>query len=125
MPVVPFRLLFLVLGLVALPWVPLRAQAPLCAVETVGQVACIAGRLCDCRLGRGSPATGLPDGFRWDCGILRPPCGDPRPATIDPYPGLLPDALSIERNTNTITTVTGDRNRTRVDTDDRPHAPRR
>ena len=78
-------------------------------------MACFAGRLCTCRLARGSAATGLADGFRWDCGILRPRCGGPLPATIDPYLGPLPDALAIERETTNITTVAGDRNRTRVE----------
>jgi hypothetical protein len=78
-----------------------RAQTPSCTVEDAGQVACIAGRLCSCGFARGSPATGLPDGFRWDCGILRPSCGPPVPATLDPWQGDLPDSLAIDRS-NTI-----------------------
>jgi hypothetical protein len=88
-----------------------RAQAPICDTASAETVTCFAGRLCTCRFGRGSEATGLTDGFRWDCGILRPRCGGPLPATIDPYQGPLPDALAIERETTNITTVTGDRNR--------------
>jgi hypothetical protein len=102
---------------------PARAQqlAP-CDAPSAEVVACIAGRLCTCRFGRGSAATGLADGFRWDCGILRPRCGGPLPATIDPYRGPLPEALAIERRSTNITTVTGDRNRTRVG-DDGGHGP--
>lgn len=94
-----------------------RAQAPVCDAVLAETVACFAGRLCTCRFGRGSAATGLADSFRWDCGILRPSCGGPVPATIDPYLGPLPQALAIERETTNITTVTGNRNRTRVDGD--------
>jgi hypothetical protein len=84
---------------------PTLAQAPACALETVESVACIAGRLCTCVFGRGSAATGLPDGFRWDCGILRPACGTPLPATLDPYRGPLPDSLAIDRSTTSVTTI--------------------
>lgn len=94
-----------------------RAQAPVCDTVSAETVACFAGRLCTCRFGRGSAATGLTEGFRWDCGILRPSCGGPVPATLNPYLGPLPEALAIERETTNITTVTGNRNRTRVDGD--------
>lgn len=80
---------------------PASAQEPSCTTEAAGLVACIAGRLCSCGFARGSPATGLPVGFRWDCGILRPSCGPPVPATIDPWQGQLPSSLEIDRS-NTI-----------------------
>jgi hypothetical protein len=87
------------------------AQSSACGAEAVGLVACVAGKLCACGFARGSPATGLPDGFRWDCGVLRPRCGEPLPATSDPYLGPLPEALSIERNTNIISNRNHVRNR--------------
>jgi hypothetical protein len=90
---------------------PAGAQAPACDVQAAETVACIAGRLCRCRFAAASALTGLPEGFRWDCGILRPACGDPRPATLDAYTGPLPEALSIDRSSTTVTTVTGDRDR--------------
>lgn len=108
------RLIVLVLPLIA-PSGSVQAQAPVCDAPSAEIVACIADRLCTCRLGRGSVATGLADGFRWDCGILRPRCGGPLPAAIDPYLGPLPEALAIDRRSTNITTVTGDHNRTRVD----------
>lgn len=77
------------------------AEAPSCTADGAGLVVCIAGRLCSCGFARGSPATGLPDGFRWDCGILRPSCGPPVPATLDPWQGALPNSLEIDRS-NTI-----------------------
>src|SRR3712207_3442269 len=98
MPIRAFGL-FLSFAVAVVPWAGPAAQAPACDAQAEGTVACVAGRLCGCRFGRGSPATGLADGFRWDCGILRPRCGDPIPATIDPYQGPLPDALAIERET--------------------------
>ena len=77
-----------------------RAEAPpACTDAGVGLVACVAGKLCACRLDRGGAATGLPAGFRWDCGVLRPACGDASdpPATLDRYPYPLPPALGIDR----------------------------
>ena len=78
------------------------ADAPSCTAEGAGLVACIAGRLCSCDFARGSPATGLPDGFRWDCGILRPSCGPPVAATLDPWQGNLPGSLEIDRSSTII-----------------------
>jgi len=90
------------IGLAALMLVagaaPSRADEPACAPESAGLVACIAGRLCSCGFERASQASGLPDGFRWDCGILRPACGGPTPATIDPWQGGLPESLAIDRS---------------------------
>ena len=77
---------------------PSRADEPACAPELAGLVACIAGRLCGCGFERASQATGLPDGFRWDCGILPPACGGQTPATIDPWQGGLPESLAIDRS---------------------------
>jgi hypothetical protein len=91
-----------------------QQQAPTCAVESVGLVACIAGKLCACRPAPASAATRLPEGFRWDCGILRPACGGEVPATLDAYRGPLPEALGIERTNNVLTTVTGKDNQTQT-----------
>jgi hypothetical protein len=89
------------LTILAAAW-PARAQAPACTPESAGTVACIAGRLCACTGAAAGPA-------RWDCGILRPACGGPLSATLDPYPWPLPDALAIDRSRTTVTTVTGGR----------------
>jgi len=86
---------------------PAAAEEAGCGTDTVGQVACIGGRLCACRFSPGSPAMRLPDGFRWDCGILRPACVAV-PATLDPYQGPLPEALSLDRSGTIITGVSGD-----------------
>lgn len=62
--------------------------------------ACLAGKMCACNYDRGGIATGIPAGYRWDCGILRPGCGNPLdvPATLNPYPGPYPSAVSIDRS---------------------------
>ena len=78
------------------------AGTPVCSVEAVGTVACMGGRQCRCGVVRGSPATGLPDGFGWDCGIVRPACGPPAPATLDPWQGGLPDSLQLDQSTTII-----------------------
>lgn len=84
---------------VLLLWIaPVTAQESACSAQALGRVACIDGKLCTCRFTRGSPATGLSEGFGWDCGILRPSCGEPAPATLDPWPNQLPDALAIDRS---------------------------
>lgn len=112
MPAPPSRLAPLaVLLALGVPGAAARAQAPGCDAGTVGQPACIAGQRCTCQFQFGSPATGLADGYRWDCGILQPACGGPLPATLDPYQGDLPESLSIESNSNTIKNVVGGRRR--------------
>ncbi|MGE3293766.1 MAG: hypothetical protein AB7I59_26650 [Geminicoccaceae bacterium] len=90
------------------------AQAPVCGPETAGIVACIAGHECACGFVRGSAATGLPDGFRWDCGILRPRCAPP-PAAIDGRSSDLPAALLIDnaRPAHNISPVDGGLRRSR------------
>lgn len=117
MPALPRLLFVLVVLLVSWLGQPVgsHAQTPACGPASVGLVACIADQRCTCRFAFGSPATGLADGYRWDCGILQPSCGEPLAATLDPYPGLLPEGLSIVRNSNTINAWTGK--------PDRPHGP--
>lgn len=84
---------------------PHRAPPMLvCNAAREGIVACLAGTLCACRFERGGSIVGRPDGFRWDCGALRPSCGPapadlaapPMPMTIFPQitvpqPGGYPD----------------------------------
>ena len=88
-----------------------RAQEPACTAEAVGRVTCIAGKLCNCRFERASYSTSLPDGFRWDCGILRPACGGPAPTTIDSWQDGLPDDLAIDQSRTIINQRTGKQGR--------------
>jgi hypothetical protein len=89
-------------ALLLAPAAPGRAQdEAVCAAETAGRVACVAGKLCACGFAPGGQVTALPGGFRWDCGILRPACGGEAPATVDAWQGGLPDALAID-NSRTI-----------------------
>jgi hypothetical protein len=78
---------------------PLVAQ-PICGAQTDGLVACVAGRLCSCSYQRASRMTGQPAAFRWDCGLLRPSCGD---AAADPTirsdPWFPPPSLTIDTGT--------------------------
>lgn len=78
----PFLLLALLLN-----W-PAAAQVPICQAQREGMTACFDGRLCRCRHEAGGQLTGRPDGFRWDCGALRPDCR-PAPATL-PQPDAPP-----------------------------------
>ncbi|PZW39016.1 hypothetical protein C8P66_13149 [Humitalea rosea] len=68
----------LLLLLLAAP-APLAAQ-PACGAETRGQLACMAGRSCLCRHEQGGSLTGIPPGWAWDCGALRPDCPPPAAA---------------------------------------------
>ena len=78
----------LLLLLLATP--ALAADPPACTPAQLGAVACLAGRLCECRYERGGSITGLPHGVRWNCGILRPSCGGAEPAMP---PHSLPNLL--------------------------------
>ncbi|MEZ5670605.1 MAG: hypothetical protein R3F55_24855 [Alphaproteobacteria bacterium] len=76
-----------------------HAQTFQCTEATAGQLSCQAGVACECRFAQASAMDGTPAGWRWDCGILRPHCGEPVPATIEDYSDALPDVLSIDRQT--------------------------
>jgi hypothetical protein len=78
------RLLLLLLGAT-----PAAAQEiPACNQDRVGAVACMSGKLCACGYQRGGIVSGRPDGYRWDCGVLRPACGEALapPAQGQPLP---------------------------------------
>jgi hypothetical protein len=84
------KLGFLLAGLAA----PALAQPPpACTQNQAGIVACMAGKLCSCGYVRGGTMTGRAEGWQWDCGILRPACGEALPpAGLDgaPSPQLTP-----------------------------------
>lgn len=56
---------------------------PVCNPPREGVAACLGGRQCLCRFERGGSIAGRPDGYRWDCGVLRPSCAE-MPAEIAP-----------------------------------------
>lgn len=92
------RLIWLLV--LALWAVPATAQdAPVCNAVRDGVTACLAGKLCVCRFERGGQMTGRSDGFRWDCGALRPECGEaafprsPEPGSVMPVPNLFLPAV--------------------------------
>jgi hypothetical protein len=102
---------------------PAGAQPPpACDAATLGTTACLASKMCACSYDRGGVATGVPAGYRWDCGILRPGCGSSfaQPATLNPYTGPYPHAVGIDRShgavtveqTNTSTNTNVNRNAT-------------
>jgi hypothetical protein len=76
---------------------PGRAQTFVCLAETAGQLSVQGNVQCECRWFGASRLRGTPAGHRWDCGILRARTNDEVPATSNPYPYPLPEALSIER----------------------------
>ncbi|WP_372620556.1 hypothetical protein [Falsiroseomonas sp.] len=73
----------LLLPLLAMPMAapaPAAAQdPPSCTAERAGVASCMAGKLCRCDFARGGTLSGRPDGWRWDCGVLRPACGEALP----------------------------------------------
>lgn len=89
MPNLPLALLIAAFGVQA------AAAAPRCTPTRAGEVACLAGKLCECRHESGGALTGRPAAVRWDCGALRPSCGAPLDAdvperTVPPPPVFLP-----------------------------------
>jgi hypothetical protein len=76
---------------------PGRAQTFACADSTAGQLSVQGNVQCECRWFGASRLRGTPASYRWDCGILRARTNDEVPATSNPYPYPLPEALSIER----------------------------
>jgi len=79
---------------------PARAgDMPVCSGQNLGAASCFSGKLCECIYDRGGSVTGIPDGFRWDCGILRPKCGEAAdaPANPDEFSGPYPLAVGIDR----------------------------
>ena len=76
--------LTLVLNLLAAPAAALGP--PACGPAQEGLVACMAGKMCECRFERGGQMTGRPGRFAWDCGAMRPNC--PPDPTIAPAPGF-------------------------------------
>jgi hypothetical protein len=68
--------------LLLFPLRPVAQEMPACNQDRVGAVACMAGKLCACGYARGGIVSGRPDGYRWDCGVLRPACGEPAPAGL-------------------------------------------
>ncbi|MCW8086069.1 hypothetical protein [Sabulicella glaciei] len=87
------RFLFSPLLLLALP---AAAQLPVCNAYREGMAICFESRLCLCRQERGGQLTGRPEGFRWDCGPLRPDCRE-RAEPVPPWPpGIPPPQLFMD-----------------------------
>lgn len=78
-------------------------EAPKCTAETLGQNACFVDKMCECKFDRGGAMTGVPSGYRWDCGIKRPGCGAgaAAPATLNEFMGPYPSAVGIDRSRDT------------------------
>ncbi|WP_426959157.1 hypothetical protein [Muricoccus radiodurans] len=77
------RALLLLPFLLAPPALAQVEAIPACNAVREGALACMAGRACRCHFERGGSVAGRPDGYRWDCGALRPDCGVP-PADLTP-----------------------------------------
>lgn len=79
-------------------------DAPKCTGVSVGQVSCFAPKLCECIYDRGGTITGTPAGYHWDCGNLRPNCGEDtsNPATSNEFKGPYPLAIGIDRSSQDV-----------------------
>jgi len=80
------------------------AEALTCAREALGKVSCFTPKLCKCIYDRGGAITGTPAGYRWDCGNLRPNCGEDTnlPATMNEFKGPYPLAIGIDRSSQNV-----------------------
>ena len=80
--------------LLLFPLLAAAQEIPACTQDRAGAVACMAGKLCTCGYQRGGVMSGRPEGWQWDCGILRPACGEALPpagipGTLQPLPQLI------------------------------------
>lgn len=81
--------------LLTLAWPAVAQDIPSCTQDRLGAVACMSGKLCSCGYQRGGVMSGRPDGYTWDCGALRPACGEALapPADFGGAPQPLPQIL--------------------------------
>ncbi len=84
-----------------------QEAAPMCNQQSFGQTACFSPRLCECIYDRGGAMTGAPAGYRWQCDIRKPKCGEEGsvPATIIEYrgnPPSYPAAVGIDRSNESV-----------------------
>ena len=89
-------------------------DGPMCNQQAMGQVSCMANRMCECIYDRGGSVTGVPEGFRWNCGINRGRC-EVEPGTIIEYRGNTPQvpySVSIERSDSVNNTNSNTNNNT-------------
>jgi hypothetical protein len=88
-------------GRVGGPQYPLPINStlvPTCHAGQEGMTACFAGRQCVCYFERGGTMTGRRDGYRWNCGLLRPSCVEAPVETAQPSPpiSVFPPAITLE-----------------------------
>lgn len=72
---------------------PVWSQSFAGSPSTAGQLSVQADVPCACRWFAASDLRASPAGYRWDCGILRARTGYEVPATANPCPYPLPEAL--------------------------------
>ena len=74
-----------------------NAEVPaLCNENRVGTTECMATKLCECKYSRGGAMTSNPEGYHWDCGIMRPSCAAP---AQEPKPYNGPNSVTIDNST--------------------------
>lgn len=84
---------FLSLGLSATA----EGQTFSCSAATAGQLSVQADVRCECRWSPEGRVTGLPAGYRWDCGLLRARMNHTIPADLNAYQGDLWGLVLTER----------------------------
>jgi len=90
----------------------------MCNQQAMGQVSCMANRMCECIYDSGGSVTGIPEGFRWNCGINRGRC-EVEPGTIIEYRGntpSIPYSVSIERSDSVTNSNTSTQSNTNTNT---------
>lgn len=85
-----------------------KDKLPQCEPSSLGATACMQGVLCECTQVRGGTITGELSGVKWNCGALRPRCGDEAsvgdggvPATIPHTEFQYPNSVGIDRSQET------------------------
>ena len=110
-----------VLALLCAGWIGSAGHAqdgPMCNQAAMGQVSCMANRMCECIYDTGGSVTSVPEGFRWNCGINRGRC-EVEPGTIIEYRGntpSIPYSVSIERSDSVSNSNTNSNTNTNTNT---------
>jgi len=68
-----------------------------CSAATAGQLSVQADVRCECRWSPEGRITGLPAGYRWDCGLLRGRMNYTIPTDLNAYQGDLSGLVLTER----------------------------
>ena len=94
----PMLIASVLLALLAFTATPAAAneEFPACSQQTEGITHCSGNRNCVCSFMPENKGRGLPARFAWDCGILRPSCGEELDPGSTTYEGPMPSEVIVD-----------------------------